>query len=98
MDITVLIEFIKTNPLCYFVGGIAVGYYLRVYLTDYRIKRPSRYQSKKFGSSVKRSNSVDDLNLSEPSFGWSDVTEKAIKPQTLSKIALDQSRNSLQLD
>ncbi len=99
MDISAIFEIIKTNPACYFVAGIVLGYFLRGFVlhgfvSESRSKRPSRYQTKKADPATKRSSVVAEFN--EPSFDLSDVTLKAFTSQRITNIALDQNRNEFQ--
>lgn len=96
MDVNTIFEIIKTNPACYFVAGIVLGYFLRGFVcngfvSDFRSKRPSRYQTKKGSPSVKRANIVASSN--EPSFEWTDATVKAFTSQRIGSISLDQHGN-----
>jgi hypothetical protein len=80
MEIDTFIEIINANPACYFVVGLILGYFLRGtfshgVVSEFRNKRPSRYQTKKIDP-VKRSSIVADL--AEPSFDWSDAAAKTI--------------------
>ena len=100
MDIETIFEIIKTNPACYFVAGIVLGYFLRGFVlhgfvSESRSKRPSRYQSKKAdASSVKWASAVADS--AEPSFDLSDVTVKAFTSQRIGSISLDQHGSEFQ--
>ncbi|ESS73590.1 hypothetical protein MGMO_15c00110 [Methyloglobulus morosus KoM1] len=71
MTIDTFFEFINTYPACYFVLGLMVGYFLHGlvingFSSKTRSKRPSRYESKKTDSTIKRSNVVTES--SEPFF------------------------------
>jgi hypothetical protein len=99
MDIDAIFEIIKTNPVCYFVAGIVVGYFLRGLVlrgsvSDSFGKRPSRYQPKKTNASVKRSGFVTDSN--EPPVEWTDSTVKAFTSQRIGSISLDQHGSEFQ--
>lgn len=96
MELETIIEIIKTNPACYFVAGIVLGYFLRGFVlpssvSDSSSKRPSRYQPKNTDVLVKRAGIVADSN--EPPFEWSDKTVKAFTSQRIGSIALDQHGN-----
>jgi hypothetical protein len=98
MDIGTFLESVKTNPACYFVAGIVLGYFLRGFVlnglvSEFHGKRPSRYQNKKVVSLVKRSCIVAELN--EPAFDWTDETMKAIRPRRIGSNALDQHGNEI---
>jgi hypothetical protein len=98
MDIVTLLGLIKTNPACYFVAGIVLGYFLRGFVSngffsEFRSKRPSRYQSKKLGSPVKRTGIAAELN--EPAFDWTDAAAKTITARRLGRNALDQHGNEI---
>jgi hypothetical protein len=99
MDISTFFETIKTNPACFLIAGIVLGYVLRGFVlhgivSDFRSKRPNRYQTKKVDSSIKRPTVVADSN--EPSFEWSDATVKAFTSQRIGSISLDQHGNEFQ--
>jgi hypothetical protein len=86
MDIVTFLEFIKTNPSCYFVAGVVIGYFLRGFVANgffsgLRSKRPSRYQSKQVGPPVKLPSVAAKLN--EPAFDWSEAAVKATEPRRL---------------
>ncbi|MEQ1543771.1 hypothetical protein [Methyloglobulus sp.] len=99
MDINTILEIIKTNPACYFIAGLALGYFLRGFVlhgsvSDFRGKRPSRYQPKKADVSVKRASATADAN--EPSFEWADSTVNAFTSRRLGSISLDQHGKEFQ--
>lgn len=100
MDIVSFFEVVKTNSALCFFAGIVLGYFLHSiishgFLSKSRNKPPSRYQTKKVDSSVKRSNTV--AGLSEPSFDFTDTAAfKAITPRRLGSVSLDQHGNELQ--
>ena len=99
MDIVSFFEVVKTNSALCFVAGIFLGYFLHSiishgFLSKSRSKPPSRYQTKKGDSSVKRSNTVS--GLSELSFDFTDTAFKAITPQRLGGVSLDPQGNELQ--
>jgi hypothetical protein len=96
MELETIFEIINTNPACYFVAGIVLGYVLRGFVlrgsvSDSSSKRPSRYQPKKTDTSVKRAGMVMDSN--EPPLEWSDKTVKAFTSQRIGSIALDRHGN-----
>jgi hypothetical protein len=96
MELQTIFEIIKTNPACYFVAGIVIGYFLRGFVLRGSMlnssgKRPSRYQAQKTDAPVKRAGIVSDSN--EPPFEWSDKTVKAFTSQRISSISLDQHSN-----
>lgn len=99
MDIDTIFEIIKSNPACYFVTGVVLGYFLRGFVlhgfvAESRSKRPSRYQTKKADAPVKRASVVG--NSAEPSFDLSDMTVKAFTSQRIGSISLDQQGNEFQ--
>lgn len=98
MDIVTFLESVKTNPACYFVAGIVLGYFLRGFVlygfaSEFRGKRPSRYQNKKVDSPVKRPGIAAELN--EPAFDWTDVAVKTIRPRRMGSHALGQHGNEI---
>ena len=97
MEFNSILEIIKTNPACYFIAGVVLGYFLRgfSFALGSRNQRPSRYQSKTVDSVAKRSSSVV-VDLPEPSFDLSDVTMKTFTSRKIGGISLDQHRNEFQ--
>lgn len=98
MDIVTFLESVKTNPACYFVAGIVLGYFLRGFVlngftSEFRGKRPSRYQSKRISPPVKRPGIAAELK--EPAFDWTDAAVKTIRPRGLGSNALDQHGNEI---
>jgi hypothetical protein len=71
MTIDTFFEIMNTYPAGYFVLGVFVGYFLHGLMANgfsskTRGKRPSRYESKKTDSTIKRPNVVAES--SEPFF------------------------------
>ena len=96
MELETIFEFINTNPACYFIAGIVLGYFLRGFVLrslvlDSSGKQPSRYQPKKADASVKRAGTVADSN--EPPFDWRDKTVKAFTSQRIGSISLEKHGN-----
>jgi hypothetical protein len=88
MDISIIVEILKNNPGSYFVVGLVLGYLLRVYISDYRVKRHGRYQSTKADGYEKRT--ALKSALKEPSFEWADAAANSLAPSKLGGISLDQ--------
>jgi hypothetical protein len=98
MEIVTFLGFIETNPACYFIAGLVLGYFLRgfilnSFISEFRSKRTSRYQSKKLDSPVTRPNIVAELN--EPAFDWSDATVKTIASRRFGSIPLNRPGNEV---
>jgi hypothetical protein len=96
MEIDTVLEIINTHPILYFTAGLVVGYLLHMivskgFSSTFRNKKPSRYQSKKGDSSVKRASAIVELN--EPSFDWPDAAVKTMKPPQFISLSLDQHGN-----
>ncbi len=96
MEIDTLLAFINTNPLCYLVAGIIIGYFLRILvqsgrLTDGSKQKVGRYQSKKVDPTMKRTGLKD---LGDLSFDWSDAGVKRTTPFRLSSISPDQQHGN----
>ncbi|MBK8816580.1 MAG: hypothetical protein IPN42_14240 [Methylococcaceae bacterium] len=94
MDITTILETVTPISLSYFfIGGLA-GYLLRVYSSNFRSKRPGRYQTTKTDASVKRFASLDDSNV--PAFELPDSVLKTLTPSRLSGAGIDENINEFQ--
>ena len=94
MDITTILETVTPISLGYFFIGGLVGYLLRVYSSNFRSKRPSRYETTKSDTSVKRFANLDDSNV--PAFDLPDSVLKTLTPNRLSRAGVDENINEFQ--
>jgi hypothetical protein len=94
MDITTILETLTPISLGYFIIGALVGYLLRVYSSNFRSKRPSRYETTKTDATVKRFANLDESN--EPAFELPDSVLKTLTPSRLSRAGFDENINEFQ--
>jgi hypothetical protein len=90
MDITTILETVTTTSLSYFFIGSVLGYLLKGFLSSFRSKRPSRYETTKADAS-KRTEIMAETN--EPSFELPDSILKTLTPRRLSSVTIDENIN-----
>lgn len=94
MDWATILVFLTENPLCLFVLGVAVGYLLRLFISEQKGKRRGRYQTIKADFSPKRAALTDDEQ--GPAFDLPDSVLKTLTPSRYGNIAIDQNANEWQ--
>ncbi len=92
MDIPTFSELVIGNPAVLFVVGLIFGYWLRMFQSNYRFKKPKRYQQVRVDLTVKPA--VMAEKLKEPSFEWSDTVVQTFTKRPLNTIQIDQSRKA----
>lgn len=92
MEIDTIFEYITSNPWCYFIAGLLIGYGLRLIFSEYRTRRPGRYHSKKLPVTDKRVIFSEDLQ--EPSFDLPDAVLKSFTAQRVNNSVVFDHKGS----